>query len=152
MAPMALTELYQSRILEHNRAPHNHFELPGATHSARGLDALCGDDMRIWLRLEDGTIARASWSGEACAITTASASMLTEWLAGRTPDEVRDAEARFRSLLADDDAPDDPDLGEFNALRAVGKFPSRVRNALLPWKAALEAFSIDRNRVGERHS
>ncbi|MDT8448530.1 MAG: SUF system NifU family Fe-S cluster assembly protein [Wenzhouxiangellaceae bacterium] len=138
---MTLTELYQAQILDHNRAPHNHFELSDATHSARGLDALCGDDMRIWLKVENGAIERASWSGEACAITTASASMLTDWLAGRRPAEVRAAEGRFRSLLADEDAPDDPGLGDFNALRAVGKFPSRVRNALLPWKAALEALA-----------
>lgn len=136
---MALSELYQSSVLEHNRSPNNHFELEGATHSARGLDALCGDDMRIWLRVEGDRVAEASWSGEACAITTASASMLTDWLAGTEVERIRPAYQRFVRLLDDGDADDDPDLGEINVLRAVGRFPSRKRNALLPWETALDA-------------
>lgn len=136
---MSLDQLYQSKILEHNRAPHNHFEMPDATHSARGLDALCGDDIRIWIRVEDGRVASASWSGDACAITTASASMLTDWLAGRRVEEIEPASRRFEALLDDDSAPDAITLGEINALRAVGRFPSRRRNALLPWVAALDA-------------
>ncbi|MBS3743148.1 MAG: SUF system NifU family Fe-S cluster assembly protein [Wenzhouxiangellaceae bacterium] len=136
---MSLDQLYQSKILEHNRAPHNHFEMPDATHSARGLDALCGDDIRVWIRVEDGRVASASWSGDACAITTASASMLTDWLAGRRVDEIEPAARRFEALLDDDSAPDAIALGDINALRAVGRFPSRRRNALLPWIAALNA-------------
>lgn len=136
---MSLDQLYQSKILEHNRAPHNHFELPDATHSARGLDALCGDDIQVWLKLEDARIRATSWSGEACAITTASASMLTDWLAGRNAEEIELALGRFEALLADEAEPDAPELGDINALRAVGRFPSRRRNALLPWKTALEA-------------
>lgn len=136
---MSLDQLYQSKILEHNRAPHHHFEMPDATHSARGLDALCGDDIRVWIRVEDGRVASASWSGDACAITTASASMLTDWLAGRRVDEIEPASRRFEALLDDDSAPDAIALGEINALRAVGRFPSRRRNALLPWVAALDA-------------
>jgi len=140
---MSLDQLYQSRILEHNRAPHNHFEMADATHCARGLDALCGDDIRLWLRVEDARIVTASWSGEACAITTASASMLTDWLAGRTTDQVFNAEQKFRALLDSEAVPDDPELGAVNALRVVGKFPSRVRNALLPWKAIIQALQTD---------
>lgn len=136
---MSLDQLYQSKILEHNRAPHNHFEMPDATHSARGLDALCGDDIRFWIRVQDGRVAAASWSGDACAITTASASMLSRWLAGRRIEEIAPAFELFAELLEAQDRPDAPDLGEINALRAVGRFPSRRRNALLPWNAALEA-------------
>ncbi|MGM0657320.1 MAG: Fe-S cluster assembly sulfur transfer protein SufU [Pseudomonadota bacterium] len=136
---MSIAQLYQAKILEHNRAPNNHFELPDATHSARGLDALCGDDIRIWIKVVDGHIFKASWSGEACAITTASASMLTDWLAGRRVEEIEPALRRFEALLADDAAPDAIALGDINALRSVGRFPSRRRNALLPWMAALDA-------------
>jgi len=141
---MSLEQLYQSRILEHNRAPHNHFELPDATHTARGLDALCGDDIRIWLRVEDARIVAASWSGEACAITTASASMLTDWLAGRDTGEVEAASETFTALLEDGRSPDAAALGEINSLRVVGRFPSRKRNALLPWKTALDALAAVR--------
>ncbi|MEX0915719.1 MAG: SUF system NifU family Fe-S cluster assembly protein [Wenzhouxiangellaceae bacterium] len=140
---MSLDQLYQSKILEHNRVPHNHFEMPDATHSARGTDALCGDDIRIWLKLVDGMVERASWSGEACAITTASASMLSDWLVGRRVDEIEAARECFTGLLEDQSLPDAPAFGEINALRAVGSFPSRKRNALLPWKATLEALNPD---------
>ncbi|MDT8408945.1 MAG: SUF system NifU family Fe-S cluster assembly protein [Wenzhouxiangellaceae bacterium] len=136
---MSLSQLYQARILEHNRCPHNHFELDQASHSGHGSDALCGDDLWIWLQISDGIVEAASWTGEACAITTASASMLTDWLAGRQVAQLGPAYRRFECLLDDLDAPDDPELGEFNALRAVGRFPSRKRNALLPWKTALAA-------------
>jgi len=138
---MPLEQLYQSKVLEHNRAPHNHFEMDDATHCARGLDALCGDDIRLWLCVEDARVVTASWSGEACAITTASASMLTDWLAGRDVGEIEPASERFSALLEDGTRPDEPALGEINSLRAVGRFPSRKRNALLPWKATLEALA-----------
>ena len=140
---MPLSRLYQSRLLEHNRDPSNHFALPDATHSARGTDALCGDDLTMWLRIADDVIDAASWSGEACAVTTASASMLTSWLPGRDVDEVRAAAGRFDDLLSDPDRPDDAELGEINTLRAVAAFPSRRRNAQLPWKTVLAALDAD---------
>lgn len=136
---MSLDQLYQSKILEHNRAPHNHFEMLDATHSAHALDALCGDDIQLWVRVEDGCVAAASWSGDACAITTASASMLSRWLPGRRLGEIGPAFELFEQLLEKQDLPDSSALGEINALRAVGRFPSRRRNALLPWNAALDA-------------
>lgn len=136
---MPLSRLYQAQLLEHNREPLNRFVLPDATHSARGTDALCGDDLTIWLRIEGNTIIAASWSGEACAVTTASASMLTDWLPGRARQNVEAAAARFDALLADPEAPDEPELGDLNVLRAVSGFPSRRRNARLPWRTALQA-------------
>ena len=144
---MSLDDLYQSKILEHNRAPHNHFEMSDATHTAHGMDALCGDDVRLWLRVENGRIGAANWSGEACAITTASASMLTDWLVGRSVEEVAGARDRFAALLEDQTLADDPDFGEINTLRPVGRFPSRKRNALLPWKTVLDALASNRGPV-----
>lgn len=140
---MSLDQLYQSKILEHNRQPHNHFEMSDATHSAHGVDALCGDDIRVWLRVGSGRVAGASWSGEACAITTASASMLTGWLVDRDIAEIVPAFELFRNLLDNERLPDAPALGEINVLRAVGRFPSRKRNAMLPWDATLEALNLD---------
>ena len=139
---MALDKLYQQLVLDHNRAPRNFGPLSGATHSARGRDALCGDDILLELELDGDRIVRACFSGEACAITTASASMLTEWLAERNVSEVETAYGRFKQLLSDPDGPVFPELGDINELRAVSAFPARVRNALLPWKTALSALGL----------
>ncbi len=136
---MSLHKLYQSTLLAHNRAPKHHREMPEATHVARGTDALCGDDIRVWLRIESGRVIDASWSGEACAVTTAAASMLTDWLSGRDVDRIAESAAGFKALLGDPDEPDVVELGDLNVLRAVGAFPSRKRNALLPWETVLKA-------------
>lgn len=136
---MTIDQLYQSKILDHNKAPNNHFELRSATHHGHGMDALCGDDIRVWLRIEEKRVAAASWSGEACAITTASASMLTAWLIGRRIDEIGPAFRLFQQLLDGDQNANATELGEMHTLAAVGRFPSRRRNATLPWQATLEA-------------
>lgn len=140
--PMALDQLYQQVILDHNRSPRHYGRLKGATHSARGQDALCGDDILVELRMAEGRIEEAAFSGEACAITTASASMLMDWLLGRAPEDVRAECSRLQQLLEDPALPDEPELGEINHLRAVSGFPARVRNALLPWRTALDAVRV----------
>lgn len=136
---MSLQKLYQSALLAHNRAPKHRHEMPHATHSARGTDAMCGDDVRIWLRVEGNRITEASWSGDACVVTTATASILTDWLPGSAVDQLRETYVRFSELMSDPDRPDVTELGELNVLRNVGAFPSRRRNALLPWETALKA-------------
>lgn len=139
---MALDQLYQKLILDHNRSPRHRGRLAAATHSARGQDALCGDDILIELRLARGVIEQVAFSGEACAITMASASMLMEWLPGHSADEVAAAGQRFAELLDDPAQPDDEALGEINALRSVSNFPARKRNALLPWRTAARALGF----------
>jgi nitrogen fixation NifU-like protein len=136
---MALDQLYQQVILDHNRSPHHYGRLGAATHSARGQDALCGDDILVELRVENGRIQEAAFSGEACAITKASASMLMDWLRGRPVDDVARARERFSRLLENPDLPDHAGLGDINHLRAVSGFPARVRNALLPWRTVINA-------------
>lgn len=138
---MALDRLYQQVILDHNRCPRHFGRLAGATHSARGRDGLCGDDILVELRVSEGRVKEAMFSGTACAITTASASMLMEWLASRSAVAVEEAGERFGQLLGNPNLPDDPVLGEINCLRAVGQFPARVRNARLPWQTVVKALS-----------
>ncbi len=138
---MALDKLYQQLVLDHNRAPRNFGSVAGVTHSARGRDALCGDDILVELVVEGDRIVRAGFSGEACAITTASASMLTEWLIGRSVSEFEHAFEQFEQVLANPDEPPCPELGDINELSAVSAFPARVRNALLPWRTAVRALS-----------
>lgn len=136
---MALDQLYQQTILDHNRSPRHYGRLQNATHSARGHDALCGDDILIELQIIDGRIEQAAFSGETCAITKASASMLMEWLPGRSPRELKVGFEHFNQLLKDPNLPDRPELEAINHLRAVSGFPARVRNALLPWRTAVSA-------------
>lgn len=137
---MPLEELYRDALLEHNRRPRNLGVLPGATHRARGLDALCGDDIEFHLKLgAGGVIEQAAFTGQACAVTTAAASMLTDWLVGRRVEEFHAARETFSLMLSDPDGPDRPELGEFNHLKGVARFPARVRNAMLPWRTAAAA-------------
>lgn len=138
---MALARLYQQVILDHNRSPRHFGRLAEATHCARGRDGLCGDDIVVELRVHGGRIEQAAFSGQACAITTASASMLMEWLHGKGRDEIERAGERFARLLDEPQLADDPGLGQINQLRAVSGFPARVRNALLPWRTAASALA-----------
>jgi len=137
---MTIETLYQDIILDHNRCPRNRKRLAGATHAARGQDASCGDDLLFELKVRDGRIVEAAFSGEACAVTQASASLLTLWLPGRCADEVRQGLDQFRALLHAPDDPPDPMLGPFSELAPVGRFPARRRNALLPWTTAVKAW------------
>ena len=136
---MPLDQLYQQLILEHNRNPRNFGRLPDATHSARGQDALCGDDLLIELRVGSGRIVRAAFSGEACAVTKASASLLTDWVVHRPVAELKSWRDRFQRLLENPELEDVAELGEINQLRAVARFPARLRNAMLPWNALVSS-------------
>lgn len=148
---MALDQLYQTIILEHNRSPRNYGPLEGATHAARGQDALCGDDILIELKIDNGHVVQAAFSGEACAVTRASASMLTEWLKGRPVEALPAWYARFRVVLANTNLPPEPELADLDHLRAVSEFPARIRNAELPWQTALKALKNQR-KAGEPKS
>jgi nitrogen fixation NifU-like protein len=142
---MALDKLYQHIILEHNRHPLRCGRLPLATHSARGVDGLCGDNILIELIIQDGVVQEAMFSGEACAVTKASASMLMHWVVGRPLEDIRRAGDSFRARMTSPDLNDDPDLGDLNHLRAVADFPARVKNALLPWETLARALTETRS-------
>ncbi len=138
---MPLSQLYHRLILEHNRRPRNHHPLDYPTHRARGLDALCGDDIECHLVVEQGRIRAAAFFGVACAVTTATASILSDWLRDRSVAEVAEAATRFRRMLDAPESPADPYLGELGALKPVGRFPARKRNALLPWQTVVAALA-----------
>jgi nitrogen fixation NifU-like protein len=140
---MSIQQLYRDIVLDHSRWPRNFRRLTAATHSARGQDASCGDDLLIELMLIDDIVREAAFSGDACAVTQASASLLTVWLRGRSSDEVRHGLTRFQALLENPEAPPDALLGDLNELQPVGAFPARRRNALLPWRTAVKA--LDRS-------
>jgi nitrogen fixation NifU-like protein len=136
-----LQELYQEVILDHNRRPRN-FRTIADARKAEGYNPLCGDRLTVYLRVQDGRIADASFEGSGCAISKASASMMTESVKGKTLEEAEDLFQRFHRLITR--APDEPvdDLGKLSVFAGVRQFPVRVKCASLPWhtlRAAAEA-------------
>ena len=138
-----LRELYQEVILDHNRRPRNFQKLDGANRTAEGYNPLCGDQITVYVRLEDGVIKDISFQGSGCAISKASASMMTAALKGRA---VAEGEALFETfhkmVTADLSVTFDPlEVGKLAAFSGVREFPVRVKCATLPWHtlhAALE--------------
>ncbi len=127
-----LRELYQEVIFDHNRRPRNFGELPGATHQAEGHNPLCGDQLTVSLRIEDGIVQEAAFRGQGCAISTASASLMTEAVQGLT---LAEAVALFEDmhLMLTDAAPEGRDFGKLEVLSGVREFPMRVKCASLAW-------------------
>lgn len=131
-----LADLYQEIILRHHKSPQNCRALPDASHRSQGRNPVCGDEVEIYLKIEDGRINGVTFQGQACAITRASASMLTEALIGKTTEEATAfAESLLNDLRAADKKPDAPARlnGDLRALFAVGRFPARIACATLPW-------------------
>lgn len=133
---MSAAALYQQLVLDHYRNPRHRGALADCTHAADGANPLCGDALRIELRCIDERIAEMRFSGEACAIATATASMLCEIASDRSRDEIAALAAGFERVIGDGE--EDRALGPLNALRELHRYPSRRKCALLPW-AALRA-------------
>ncbi len=126
-----LRELYQEVIFDHNRKPRNFHPMADADRHAEGHNPLCGDQLTVYLRIEDGVIADVSFVGHGCAISTASASLMTEAVKGRPVAEVEALFRDFHALLTD--APPARDLGKLAVLAGVREFPARVKCATLAW-------------------
>ena len=138
-----LRDLYQEVILEHSRHPRNFHALEGEHRKAEGNNPLCGDRVSVFVRLENGELKDVSFQGSGCAISTASASMMTEKLKGKTPQEALKLFEGFQNLVTGKGAPgvNGVDLGKLKVFSGVGEFPVRVKCATLAWhalKAALE--------------
>ena len=138
---MDLKELYRDVILDHNRRPRNFGRIEPADTHAEGHNPLCGDRLTVWLRLKDDRIEDIRFEGKGCAISTASASLMTEAVKGKDRTTVRSLYGRIHSLLTQQDAQPDTSLGKLAALSGVREFPARVKCASLCWhtlNAALE--------------
>ena len=138
-----LDDLYQEIILDHNRRPRNHREMAGATHHAEGHNPLCGDEVTVYLHIDGDTITDISFAGEGCAISKASASLMTVRLKGRPLSEARQLMREVRAMLTgpETEAPPLDELGDIAALAGVRKYAVRVKCATLAWhtlEAALE--------------
>jgi nitrogen fixation NifU-like protein len=142
---METPRLYQQLVLDHYRNPRNHGALAECTHAADGVNPLCGDSLHVELACADGRIVAMRFSGEACAITTATASMLSELVSGADAAQVAALHEPFRRLV--DGEVDSADaLGPLNALGELRRYPMRRKCALLPW-ATLRAALAGTARV-----
>ncbi|MEP6691550.1 MAG: Fe-S cluster assembly sulfur transfer protein SufU [Gemmatimonadaceae bacterium] len=131
------SSLYHDVLLDHYRRPRNFHEMADATRVERGHNPACGDDVTVWLRIEDGVVADVSFKGVSCAVTRASASMMTTLVKGKT---LADAEAlfdRFQQLVMGQiaDAEHDASLGGLRIFAGVSRLPMKVKCAILPWHA-----------------
>ncbi len=133
-----LNDLYQQVILDHSRSPRNFRVLPDADRTAQGHNPLCGDNVTVYLKLDGDRIGDIAFQGSGCAISKASASLLTEALKGRRLDEVKPLFDRVHEMVTTgagaDHAP-----GKLAVFAGVHKFPARVKCAILPWHAVLAA-------------
>ena len=147
---MDLGALYEEVILDHNRSPRNWGELPGATTRVEGHNPLCGDQVTLWLRMDGDRIAEARFMGEGCAISKASASMMTTAIAGKTRAEAETLIAQFHDLVTGRLAGTPPaSLGRLRAFGGVSRFPMRVKCASMPWHALRRALDEEGSAGGE---
>jgi nitrogen fixation protein NifU and related proteins len=138
----SLASLYQDLILDHNRSPRNYRVLPDGNRKAEGHNPLCGDRLTVWLRMADDRIDDAAFQGSGCAISRASASLMTAAIKGKTKDEAKALYDRFHRLVTGSlESSEVEGLGKLAAFGGVSVYPARVKCATLSWhalKAALE--------------
>jgi nitrogen fixation protein NifU and related proteins len=140
---MSVSDLYQEVILDHNRRPRNFRKIDGATRQ-EGYNPLCGDRLVVYLALVDGRVADVAFEGSGCAISKASASLMTEAVKGRTVDEARALFDAFQRMVTTPLGTEPPDMGKLSALAGVREYPARVKCASLAWhtvRAALDGAS-----------
>ncbi len=129
-----LRELYQEVILDHNRRPRNFRELEGADRHADGYNPLCGDRLAVYVNLDGNVITDVSFLGSGCAISKASASLMTDAVKGMTLDEAQQLFERFHSMVTESEMPADVEsLGKLAVLAGVRDYPTRVKCASLAW-------------------
>jgi nitrogen fixation NifU-like protein len=136
---MELNDLYRDVILDHNRRPRNFGALDPADASVEGFNPMCGDRLTVRLRMDGDKIGDIRFEGQGCAISTASASLMTEAVKGRTRAEALRLFDRIHQLLTDDAAPPADELGKLAALSGVREYPARVKCASLCWHTLASA-------------
>jgi nitrogen fixation NifU-like protein len=136
---MELNDLYRDVILDHNRRPRNFGGLEPADASVEGFNPLCGDRLTVRLQMQDDKISDIRFEGQGCAISTASASLMTEAVKGKTRADALRLFDRVHQLLTDDGAPPAEELGKLAALSGVREYPARVKCASLCWHTLASA-------------
>jgi nitrogen fixation protein NifU and related proteins len=145
MSDLNLSSLYQQVILDHYRKPRNKGELPDRTVEVHMANPVCGDEIRLQLRIEDDRIADAKHMGQGCSISLASVSMMTQLLKGKPLAEAEAVAERFTAMMhGDEEGARDKSMGDLRALQGVSKFPVRIKCALLAFDALQEAIKKSR--------
>lgn len=137
-----LSDLYQELILDHNKRPRNKGALSDANRTAQGHNPLCGDHVTVYLKLKDNVVEEVTFEGSGCAISTASASLMTESLRGKTLDEARELFKKFHGLVtgeAKESREDQNGLGKLEVFCGVCQYPTRVKCATLAWHTVHQA-------------
>ena len=136
-----LSDLYQEVILDHNRRPRNFRAIEAATRKQEGYNPLCGDRLTLYVKLEGDMIKDVAFQGVGCAISKASASLMTEALKGKTIDEARSMFEQFHDMVMSPSDVPAPDLGKLSVFAGVREFPTRVKCASLAWHTLKAAVS-----------
>jgi nitrogen fixation NifU-like protein len=130
-----LNDLYQQVIIDHSKKPRNFRIMDGANRKAAGQNPLCGDNYTVFMQMENGVVKDVSFQGDGCAISKASASMMTEALKGKTKEDAEKIFHEFHAMITEA-KPASDSLGKLGVLAGVAKFPTRVKCAILSWHAA----------------
>jgi nitrogen fixation protein NifU and related proteins len=133
-------DLYQEIILDHSKRPRNCHSMNDANHKAEGYNPLCGDRLKLFLKMDGDRVADASFEGSGCAISTASASLMTESLKGKTRQEALEMLEKFHELLTTD-SPVRQELGKLVVFCGVRDYPARVKCATLAWHTLKSALT-----------
>ena len=143
-----LRDLYQEVILEHSKAPRNYRELKNPDRKAEGFNPLCGDHFTVYLQMQGETIQDVVFQGSGCAISKASASMMTQSLKGKTLQEAEDMFKTFHGMVTGQKREGDtPDIGKLKVFAGVSEFPARVKCATLAWHTLEAALHGEQDRV-----
>ncbi len=144
---MDLRELYQEIIIDHNRNPRNHREMLNATSQARGFNPLCGDKLTVYVQVANNIVQDISFVGCGCAISQASASLMTDAMMGKTVSEAHQLFERFHTMLTSDEEIPELSLDKLTVLAGVRAFPARVKCATLAWHTFEAAVKKDADPV-----
>jgi nitrogen fixation protein NifU and related proteins len=128
-----LTELYQQLIIDHSQRPHNFCILDKPSYTKEGFNPLCGDKINIYVKEKDGIITDISFQGSGCAISTASTSLMSDLVKGKSIEEIFELFNEFQTLITTGEIKNNNKLGKLIALAGVSEFPMRIKCATLPW-------------------
>ncbi|KTD14566.1 NifU family FeS assembly SUF system protein [Legionella gratiana] len=142
-----LRELYQEIIIDHNRNPRHHYAMTDATHQANGFNPLCGDKLTVYAKIENHSITELSFLGCGCAISQASASLMTDSLKGKTVEEAHELFHRFHHMLTQNEEGQLLYMDKLTVLAGVKAYPARVKCATLAWHTLEAALNKESNVV-----
>lgn len=146
----ALNTLYQEMIIDHGRRPRNFYISEQANIVQEGFNPLCGDRLTLYITEKEGHVENISFQGSGCAISMASASMMTEAVKGKTVAEVKALFKVFHQHLMSKNTEETPDLGKLNVLLGVSEFPSRVKCATLAWHTLMGMLNREKNNYSQQ--